>query len=103
MRPGGMAAELGVAGGVFSELLLRNERLGFLYSIDAYDHKGHGVGQYLQAAARLAPYRNRNTLLRVRFADALPLFPDGFFDLVYFDGFAHKGQENGRTIREWWP
>ena len=34
---------------------------------------------------------------------AQKLFPDEYFDFIYIDGYAHTGQENGRTLAEWWP
>ena len=37
------------------------------------------------------------------FEEALPLFPDHFFDFIYVDGFAHTGQEGGQTLADWFP
>tara|TARA_Y100000389_G_C17052243_1_gene313332 strand:+ start:118 stop:318 length:201 start_codon:yes stop_codon:yes gene_type:complete len=31
------------------------------------------------------------------------LFPDDFFDFIYVDGYAHTGEENGKTFFDWWP
>jgi len=99
----GIGIELGVAEGVFSERVLQSSTVGFLYGVDRYAGGGHNVAQYRRAMVRLMPYRNRHTILRMRFHEALDLFPDEYFDFVYVDGYAHNGEEGGRTIREWYP
>lgn len=101
---GAICAELGVAEGRFSEKLLQRSSLGFLYSIDMWSgDRGHDVEEYKRALTRLLPYRGRNTCLRMTFEEALPLFPDASFDFVYIDGYAHTGEEGGRTIHDWYP
>jgi hypothetical protein len=98
--------ELGVAEGTFSERLVafRKPQLMHLYSIDMWrGDRGHDTEEYKKALRRLLPYRERSTVLRLSFAEALDLFPDANFDFIYVDGYAHTGQENGRTLREWWP
>mmetsp|Transcript_14345 Transcript_14345/g.22249 ORF Transcript_14345/g.22249 Transcript_14345/m.22249 type:complete len:103 (-) Transcript_14345:59-367(-) len=35
------------------------------------------------------------------FDDALHHFTDGFFDMVYIDGYAHTGQDAGKTLVKW--
>jgi hypothetical protein len=103
-REGGVGIELGVAAGDFSERVLKTSKLGYLYSVDMWaGDRGHGVDQYKEAIARLHPYRDRNMILRMRFDEALPLFPDHSFDFIYADGYAHNGEENGRTFRDWYP
>lgn len=92
--------ELGVARGIFSEELLKNST-GFLYSIDSWEGRGHNDREYQSCIERLRPYKDRNSILRMRFDQALSQFEDGFFDLVYIDGYAHEG-ENG-AINNWWP
>jgi hypothetical protein len=103
VRPGGVGVELGVAAGIFSELLLRQSSLSYLYSVDAYGDRKHTVSRYKLALVRLAPHRARNSILRMRFEEAVSLFPDQFFDFVYVDGCAGNGEEGGRTFYEWWP
>jgi len=41
--------------------------------------------------------------LRMDFADALELFPDGYFQFIYVDAYAHAGQQAGRLLSDWWP
>jgi hypothetical protein len=61
------------------------------------------MGQYRETITRLAPYRARNAILRMRFDEALPLFEDHSLDFIYVDGYAHDGELNGQTFREWYP
>jgi hypothetical protein len=103
VRPSGVGIELGVSRGLFSELLLKQNHLSYLYGVDAYGDARHREDKYLAALARLVPYRSQHSLLRLRFTEAARLFPDGYFDFVYIDGCAGSGQEGGRTLREWWP
>ena len=36
------------------------------------------------------------------FNDAYDLFDDHFFDFIYFDGYAHTGEEGGKTFSDWY-
>lgn len=104
IKPESIGVELGVAEGKYSEKLLRKSELKFLYSIDAYDGKrGHDIQQYKKALKLLEPYKERNSLLKMRFNEALDLFPDEYFDFIYIDGYAHTGQEEGKTLQNWYP
>ncbi|MGE6211969.1 class I SAM-dependent methyltransferase [Comamonas aquatica] len=99
-----IGVELGVAEGKFSESLLHTERFTHLYSIDMWaGDRNHDTAQYKRALRRLLPFRDRNTTLRMTFDEALDLFPDEFFDFIYVDGYAHTGEEEGATFRNWWP
>ncbi len=104
IRPGGIGAELGVARGEFSDTLLEKSELSYLYSIDMWaGDRSHTVEQYREAVQRLDRHRTRNSVLRLRFDEALPIFPDNYFDFIYIDGYAGTGQEEGKTLYEWWP
>ncbi|WP_165322163.1 class I SAM-dependent methyltransferase [Rhizorhabdus phycosphaerae] len=101
---GGVGVELGVAAGDFSDRLLRFPHIAHLYSIDMWaGDRGHGIDQYREAVMRLDQHRARNSVLKMRFDEALPLFPDDSLDFVYVDGYAHDGQLNGKTFRDWFP
>jgi hypothetical protein len=39
----------------------------------------------------------------MRFDEALPLFNDESLDFIYVDGYAHDGELNGQTFRDWFP
>jgi FkbM family methyltransferase len=103
-RDGGIGIELGVAAGDFSERILTRSTCEHLYSVDMWaGDRGHGVDQYREAIIRLAPYRTRNSILRMRFDEALALFDESSLDFIYVDGYAHDGELNGQTFREWFP
>jgi hypothetical protein len=98
----GEGVELGVAAGGFSEAILRNSGCTRLWSIDRWDDH-HDTKEYVAAARRLADAgQGRCIPLRISFHDALPLFADGSLDFIYIDGYAHTGQEGGKTLQEWW-
>lgn len=103
-EPGGIGIELGVAEGVFAERVLRTSKLSFLYGVDMYaGDRGHDTDQCRRALARLLRFRGRHAILRMRFDEALSLFPDNHFDFAYVDGYAHTGEEEGKTLEDWFP
>lgn len=98
----GVAAELGVAAGEYSAILLERGRVDVLYSIDRWaDH--HDEAEMRIAQERLAKFQSRSRIIRATFADAVKDFDDEMFDFLYIDGYAHTGQDGGRTLRDWWP
>ncbi len=95
-----LGIELGVAGGGFSKRMLDSKHFHRFWGVDAYsDH--HDVPQFKKALRTVGLDRNYH-LLRMTFDEALDLFPDEFFDFVYVDGYAHTGEEGGRTILDWY-
>lgn len=99
----GLGIELGVAEGFFSRKILELSELRYLYSVDMYaGDRGHGVDQYKRALHQLDPFRDRNTILRMRFDEAVDLFPEEYFDFIYVDGYAHTGEESGNTFFDWY-
>ena len=99
-----IAVELGVADGFFSEQILSSEKIKHLYSIDMWaGDRGHDIEQYKRAIKRVSPYYARNTIIRSKFEQVVDLFDDNYFDLIYIDGYAHTGQDNGKTLHQWWP
>lgn len=100
----GVGAELGVAWGEYSDLILSgHSRVSRLYSIDHWTEPHHDVREYYKALALLHGHGPRSLVLRATFAEACPLFDEAFFDFLYLDGYAHTGQEGGQTLRDWWP
>lgn len=100
---GGVSAELGVAAGTFSKMILEKGACQRLWSIDRWsDH--HNAAQYLEASKRLIAIKPGVCIpLRLTFAEAAALFADESLDGIYIDGYAGGGQENGETLRMWWP
>lgn len=97
---GNIGIELGVAAGSFSRRMVDSGKFRTFFGVDAYSD-GHDVRQYktaLKTVGILAEYR----LFRMRFDEALDLFDDGFFDFIYVDGYAHTGEEGGRTLLDWY-
>lgn len=96
--------ELGVATGEFSSFILSRKNVKYWYSVDMWaGDRGHDVNQYIEAVTRLLPYKQKNTVLRLKFEEALSVFPNNYFDFIYVDGYAHTGQEDGKTLTDWWP
>lgn len=98
----GIGIELGIAEGIFHERVLQNSEL-FMYGVDMYNDRTHNHDEYLRAMKRILQYPCRSSILKMRFNEALNLFPDDFFDIIYIDGYAHTGQEGGKTLIDWWP
>ncbi len=104
LAPGAIAVELGVAEGCFSAELLAHRNIRHLYSIDAWaGDRRHDNREYVRATKSLSRFGGRSTVMRMRFAKALQAFSDGGLHLVYVDGYAHTGEDDGRIIRDWWP
>lgn len=96
----GVGVELGVAGGAYSEAILRNGEVTLHYAIDRWsDH--HGIAEYKAAVDRLGEWDNCR-VLRMTFAEAAPLFADASLSYIYIDGYAHTGQDGGQAFAQWW-
>lgn len=93
--------ELGVAKGDFAEELKKRYPNLFLWGVDRYaDH--HDDAEYSATVKRMA-WWSGYALLRMSFEQAASHFSDQSFDFVYIDGYAHTGQEGGRTLAQWFP
>jgi hypothetical protein len=91
--------ELGVAGGDYSAKMVASGQFRQFFGVDMYADT-HDTEQYKAALSNVgifAPYK----LLRMKFDEALDLFPDETFDFMYLDGYAGTGLEGGTTIRQW--
>tara|TARA_B100001564_G_scaffold317968_1_gene294292 strand:- start:1413 stop:2180 length:768 start_codon:yes stop_codon:yes gene_type:complete len=92
--------ELGVAGGHYSKRIIESGKFKKFYGVDLYeDH--HNVDEYISALKLIGLDKNY-TLLRMSFDDAIELFDDNYFDFIYFDGYAHTGEEGGKTFSDWY-
>jgi len=94
--------ELGVAAGCFAiDMFETNPSIQYI-GIDRWsDH--HDETEMYKAIERLHKYKPRVAIMRYSFESALPLFHDEFADLIYIDGYAHTGQDNGKTLDDWYP
>lgn len=100
VKPNGEGIELGVAKGEFSSSLLASGKFKMLYCIDRWaDH--HHIGEYFDVLNRFRQYNAM--IIRSTFEEALDLFERESLDFIYVDGYAHTGQENGKTLYDWYP
>ena len=91
--------ELGVAKGDFSKKMLESGKFKLYYGVDKYsDH--HDYKEYLDTLKNIGIHKNFH-LLRTSFESALSIFEDNYFDFIYIDGYAHGGQEGGKTLCDW--
>lgn len=99
----GVGIELGVSTGWFSDRILKLSGAVRLYSVDMWGgDRGHTINQYAKACELLNYHGERSVVIRAKFSEALNLFCDNSLDFVYIDGYAHTGQENGKTLHDWW-
>ena len=92
--------ELGVAGGDYSQRMVASKKFRKFYGVDLYeDH--HNTDEY-KKALRYVGLDNDFVLLRMSFDEALDLFDDDYFDFIYVDGYAHTGEEGGKTFHDWY-
>lgn len=70
------------------------------YGVDMYADT-HDTEEYKSALLAIGIEKNYK-LLRMTFDDAIDLFEDNFFDFIYIDGFAHTGEEGGKTLNKWY-
>lgn len=92
--------ELGVAAGSFSARMAQSGKFAKIFGVDTYDDYYHHIDEYRQAISTIGLETNYS-LLRMTFDEAREIFPNDFFDFIYVDGFAHTGQEGGRTLADW--
>ena len=99
-----VGVELGVAEGDFSYQVLSEQNIKHWYSIDMWaGDRGHDSGQMNSARDKLKPFANKNTIMHNKFSEVVNDFSDEFFDIINIDGYAHNGEENGETLRDWYP
>jgi hypothetical protein len=97
---GNVGIELGVAAGSFSARMMHSGKFAKVFGVDTYDDYYHHIDEYREALTVVGLDHNYS-LLRMSFEEARKLFPEGFFDFIYVDGFAHTGQEGGQTLADW--
>lgn len=94
-----VGVELGVASGEFSRRMVQTGRFKHFYGVDMYADM-HDIHEY-KKALRYVGLESNYKLLKMTFQEALDLFPDNSLDFIYVDGYAHSGEEGGRTIIDW--
>ena len=99
---GGMGLELGVAAGDYSRAICDRSQLTHIYGIDRYtDH--HDDAEMTSMLEMLEDQIDigRYTFLKGSFDNYLENFTDETFSFIYIDGYAHTGQEDGKTLDDW--
>jgi len=94
--------ELGVAKGTYSKRMLDTGRFKRFFGVDVYGDT-HDTKEYCDTLNYIGIKDTRYTLLRMDFDSAVRLFDDNSLDFVYIDGFAHAGEEGGKTLIDWYP
>jgi predicted O-methyltransferase YrrM len=94
--PSGIAAEIGVATGDFSKIILKNNRPKKLYLIDAWSNfdLGYEDGNMVSSEDQIFRYNlviekfksfNNVQIVKNKSIQALESFPNNYFDWVYID------------------
>lgn len=101
LPPGSVWVELGVAAGAFAAAVCAARPDLHYLGIDRWaDH--HDAAEMRTARNRLKPF-SQAVLCRNTFEEAARTMPEDSCDAVYVDGYAHTGQDRGRTLDLWWP
>ncbi|SVC88188.1 uncharacterized protein METZ01_LOCUS341042 [marine metagenome] len=96
-----VGVELGVAEGVFSKHMQESGKFENIIGIDSYSEQQHNTEEYKLALKKMGLMSNYQ-LLRMTFDDAVELFDDLSLNFVYVDGYAHSGENGGKTIFDWY-
>lgn len=91
--------ELGVAAGKYSKYLVENHNFSEYYGVDKWND--HHNEKEKNLVLEYFKEKKNVKIMHMSFDDALVLFPDSYFDFIYIDGYAHTGQDDGKTIRSW--
>lgn len=94
----GIAIEIGVQKGIYSEIILNKTKLKKVYSVD-YQKK---EDVFREAQTRLKKFGNRSILIKEDSLKASKQFNDVFFEFIYIDA-DHKYESVKNDLRVWWP
>lgn len=92
--------ELGVAQGFYSKKCVESNKFKKFFGVDIYGDI-HDTNEYISALKNIGFENQSYSLLRMNFDSALSMFNDNYFDFIYVDGFAHTGEEGGKTLVDW--
>jgi hypothetical protein len=111
----GPAAEIGVAAGYFSDILLKYSDISTLYSIDPWKTFDNDVYRdtdnvsqeefrenYKTAVRILEKYGKRSKVLRMTSEEASRLFKTETLDFIFIDA-NHSYGECIKDLESWWP
>lgn len=95
--------ELGVDECIFTEQLAIRYPKKHIYAVDKWNGDGRDGQTFSRVVDKLRPYSPQISFFRGTFEVVCKMFSDEYFDMIYIDGFAHTGQDNGKTLDLWWP
>ena len=106
-----VALELGTSEGKFTEQLVLKDKFVHVYSIDSWENVQcplvqnvvHDETEYKKALTRLDIHKERCSIFRLTFENAVNLFPNQYFDFIYIDGNPTNGENYGKTLEDWLP
>ena len=93
--------ELGTASGGFAKKMIASGKFDIFFGVDSYPNNSDDA-QYHEAINTLGVLNKTFSLIRSDFECSLDLFEDETFDFIYVDGYAHTGEEGGKTLFEWY-
>ena len=96
-----IGVELGVAEGVFGQHMINSSKFLSMIGIDTYSELPHDTNEYKNTLLKLGLH-SKYRILRMSFDEALDLFEDESLDFIYIDGYAHSGENGGKTIFDWY-
>ena len=95
-----IGVELGVAEGEYSLAIMKSKKFIKFYGIDSYADFQHNDSEYLKTKKKLSIFNNY-LLIRNTFENSLNMFENNSLDFIYIDGFAHTGNNGGKTLFQW--
>ena len=104
--PGWTGVELGTATGYFANEILASTTGGCLWTVDRWAGRGkgkdkHDLAECIQAVSFLTErWGSRVRIVRASFEPFMECFPNGAFDFVYVDGYAHAGNGGPGLLRQ---
>jgi len=104
-------AEIGVAEGNFSEVIIKNFGLKTVYLIDSWKEHRYWKGIitqkqqdeiYNKVSERVSPYGDKVKIVKENSENASKLFEDNFFDFIYIDA-SHFYNDICNDLKLWYP
>jgi len=80
--------------------MMESRKFKKFYGVDVYGDI-HDTKEYISALKCVGLENPVYSLLRMDFDSALSMFEDDYFDFIYVDGFAHTGEDGGKTLIDW--
>ena len=101
LKKGGKVAEIGVARGEFSELILKITEPDLLHLVDVWNSKTYHAGLFRKVADKFKNLidEGRIQILRKLSTDAAEDFDDNYFDWIYIDTDHSYATTRGELVK----